>query len=109
MKILQTNRFKNAAQKLHKNQKEALKTAIQKIEKNIIIGDLKTGDLAEIRVYKFRILYQRVLLAYHYEISDDLLTLISLDTHENFYKNLKNQLKCGVLTTHRKALSNFPS
>ena len=98
MKTLQTNTFKHSTKKLHNNQKEALKTAIQEIEKNITIGDLKTGDLIGIRVYKFRILDQLVLLAYHYEASNGLLTLISLDTHENFYKNLKNQLKNSTLT-----------
>jgi len=98
MKILQTNTFKRSTKKLYKNQKEALKKAIQEIEKNVTIGDLKTGDLAGIRVYKFRILHQLMLLAYHYEVSNSLLTLISLDTHENFYKNLKNQLKHDILT-----------
>lgn len=96
MKILQTNAFKRSAKKLHTNQKEAVKLAIQKIEKNIAIGNLKTGDLIGIRVYKFRILHQLVLLAYHYNMSHDLLTLIALDTHENFYKNLKNQIKQDV-------------
>ncbi len=50
MQTLLTNTFKLSVKKLHNNQKEALKVAIQEIEKKITVGDLKTGDLEEIRV-----------------------------------------------------------
>lgn len=93
MKILQTNTFIRAAKKLHRNQVSALKDAIEAIKQNPLIGELKKGGLAGIRVYKFRILHQLILLAYLYEEKANELTLISFAPHENFYDALKKQIK----------------
>ena len=95
MKILQTNAFKRAAKKLHCNQQAALKEAIQKIKEDPLIGKLKKGDLAGVRVYKFYICRQHVLLAYIYEESEasPLLILLALSPHENFYEDLKRHIK----------------
>jgi len=92
MKILQTNAFLRAAKKLHSNQVAALKKAIEKIQEDPCIGELKKGDLAGFRVYKFRILHQLILLAYLYEEETEQLTLISFAPHENFYDALKKKI-----------------
>jgi mRNA-degrading endonuclease RelE of RelBE toxin-antitoxin system len=93
MKTFITNRFKRAAKKLHKNQIEILEDVVTKIQANPEIGELKSGDLSNIRVYKFRILQQLILLAYIYEEASHTLTLLSFAPHENFYINLKQQIK----------------
>lgn len=92
MKIVQTNIFLRAAKKLHRNQISVLKEAIDTITQNPNIGELKKSDLTGVRVYKFRLLNQLILLAY-YEEKAEKLTLISFVPHENFYDNLKKQLK----------------
>jgi mRNA-degrading endonuclease RelE of RelBE toxin-antitoxin system len=92
MKILLTNTFKRAAKKLHSNQLVFLKEAIDGIQENPAAGQLKTGDLLSIRVYKFHILHQLILLAYTYDEQNKEITLLSFSSHENFYKNLKNQV-----------------
>ncbi|MDO8954095.1 MAG: type II toxin-antitoxin system RelE/ParE family toxin [Gammaproteobacteria bacterium] len=92
MKILIAATFKRTAKKLHRNQITALEKAIQEIQENPELGELKVGDLAGIRVYKFRMLDQLILLAYSY-IDDETLTLIDFTSHENFYSNIKKQLK----------------
>ncbi len=96
MKVLRTNTFLRAAKKLHRNQLVALKEAIEEIENDPPIGELKKGDLAGIRVYKFRILQQLILLAYLYEEETDELTLVSFAPHENFYSLLKKQIKSSM-------------
>lgn len=93
MKILLTNNFKRASKKLHRSQIPVLEKAIQEIQNNPMIGDLKVGDLAEVRVYKFRILHQLILLAYTYDEQEDQIILLHFAPHENFYDKLKNQIK----------------
>jgi mRNA-degrading endonuclease RelE of RelBE toxin-antitoxin system len=92
MKVFLTNTFKRAAKKLHGNQIIALNQAIEHIQEKPVDGELKTGDLSGVRVYKFHILHQLVLLAYTYDEKENEIILLSFSSHENFYKNLKNQL-----------------
>jgi mRNA-degrading endonuclease RelE of RelBE toxin-antitoxin system len=93
VKIFITSTFKRAAKKLHRNQITILEKSIEKISTEPTIGEIKTGDLAGIRVYKFHMLHQLVLLAYIYNELQKEITLLSFSSHENFYNNLKNQLK----------------
>ena len=66
MKINQTKSFKSKVKKLHQNQKTALDKAIKQIIDDPSIGQLKKGDLSDVRVYKFKMLDQLTLLAYLY-------------------------------------------
>ncbi|MCL5261101.1 MAG: type II toxin-antitoxin system RelE/ParE family toxin [Gammaproteobacteria bacterium] len=91
MKIFVTNTFLRAAKKLHRNQVTKLEEAIQKIKTNPDIGEAKIGDLAGIKVYKFHMLHQLILLAYLYNEKRNEITLVSFGSHVNFYKNLKKQ------------------
>jgi mRNA-degrading endonuclease YafQ of YafQ-DinJ toxin-antitoxin module len=88
MKVIQTQTFAKVVKKLHSNQKEDLDEAVKSIMKDTNIGELKVGDLAGIRVHKFKMVTQIVLLAYTY--SSDTLTLLALGSHENFYRDLKS-------------------
>lgn len=92
MKIEVTTSFKRAAKKLHCNQVILLEDAIEDIQNNPTLGELKMGDLAGIRVHKFNVLHQLVLLAYFYD-EKEKITLLWFGSHENFYKDLKNQMK----------------
>lgn len=90
MRILQSNIFSKTVKKLHTNQKVYLDDAVRAILSNPLIGALKVGDLASVRVYKFRMLNQLTLLAYQYT-TQDTITLLALGSHENFYRDLKLQ------------------
>ena len=68
-----------------------LDKAIQDIMANVEIGDLKTGDLAGIRVYKFKVNQNLQLLAYSYLPETEILYLLEYGSHENFYRDLKRQ------------------
>lgn len=89
MELVQTRGFVKSVKKLHKNQKEALYDAVRKIMQDPELGNIKTGDLAGLRVYKFRMVNQLTLLAYTYEDSTITLTLVAFGSHENFYRDLK--------------------
>jgi len=89
MQVVQTNLFKREVKKLHLNQKSDLDTAVKAIMNAPDIGQAKTGDLAGILVYKFKMVDQLTLLAYSYHLQTITLTLLALGTHENFYRDLK--------------------
>jgi mRNA-degrading endonuclease RelE of RelBE toxin-antitoxin system len=88
MKIKITNTFKKAAKKLVRNQIVSVEDAIDEVAKDPEIGELKKGDLAGIRVHKFYAVNQMMLLAY--QITNNEVILLSLNSHENFYRDLKN-------------------
>ncbi len=90
MKIVITNTFKKSAKKLMRKQIKILEDAIDEIVKDPEMGELKYGDLSGIRVYKFHIQNQLMLIVYQYSKKE--LALLCLSTHENFYRDLKKRL-----------------
>ena len=66
--------------------------AVQLLIQDPLIGDLKSGDLGDVRVYKFKIVNQLNLLAYSYEDEVLTLSLLALGSHENFFRDLKQAL-----------------
>lgn len=91
MKINQTRSFKNTVKKLHQNQKAALDKVVKQIIDDPSIGQLKKGDLADVKVYKFKILDQLTLLAYLHDANRNTIILLALGSHENFYNALKRK------------------
>ena len=89
MTILQTPTFARTAKKLQNSQKLDLDSAIRVIAAEPELGELKKGELAGIRVYKFHMNRQLALLAYTYNETAIILTLLALGSHENFYRGLK--------------------
>ena len=89
IKVLQTPSFKKAVKKLHKNQKTDLDDAVKALMKDPLLGEQKKGDLSFMRVYKFKMVKQLTLLGYSYEDGALILELMTLGSHENFYRNAK--------------------
>ena len=90
MRLLVTPTFIRATKKLHPPQKLELDAALRVISANPAIGEAKVGDLVGIRVYKFRLGNQMCLLAYRI-LDEESLKLITLGSHENFYRDLKRK------------------
>ncbi|MBU4449956.1 MAG: type II toxin-antitoxin system RelE/ParE family toxin [Actinobacteria bacterium] len=91
MKIIQSPLFQKQKKKLYKIQIKILDEEIRKIAQNTEIGQGKRGALKGIRVHKFHIEKQLFLLAYEYET--DVLNLIIVGSHENYYRNLTKYYK----------------
>jgi mRNA-degrading endonuclease RelE of RelBE toxin-antitoxin system len=89
LKIIQAHSFARAVKKMHPNQKQALDDAIRLLVKNPGTGSLKKGDLAHLRVYKYKISGQQYLLGYHYDAEEQLIALVAIGPHENFYRKIK--------------------
>ena len=88
MRILVTPTFERAVKKLHKQQKVALDEAVRTIVGQPEAGENKVGDLAGVRVYKFRMGNLLCLLAYRV-LDENTLKLLMVGPHENFYRDLK--------------------
>jgi mRNA-degrading endonuclease YafQ of YafQ-DinJ toxin-antitoxin module len=91
MKIYQSRSFEKKVKKFNKKEKTALDNEIKKIVQKPLIGAEKKGDLRGIFVHKFKIQNQLYLLSYR-TVNDDL-ELITIGSHENYYRNLKTYLK----------------
>ena len=89
MKIIQTRHFEKAYKKLHKNQLADANKAIKEVIENPEIGEQKKGDLSNIRVHKFKMVKQLILLAYSFDGVAIVLTFIAIGSHENFYRDIK--------------------
>ena len=90
MRILTTPRFDRSVKKLHGQEKRALDNAINAVITDTDAGELKKGDLAGVRVYKYRLNAQQMLLAYAANKDEQVIILFGLGTHENFYRDLKH-------------------
>lgn len=89
LRVLQAASFARVIKKLTVSDKAALDAAVQRLLKNPLLGELKVGDLAGVRVLKFSMNRQQTLLAYEWLESELVLYLLKLGSHENFYRDLK--------------------
>ena len=91
VEIIETNAFERSVKRLHRNQIKDLDEAVKNIINNPNIGEVKVGDLAGVRVYKFRMVNQLTLLAYIYDELKNEIVVLNFAPHEHFYRNLKKQ------------------
>lgn len=92
IRVVQTTSFKKTAKKLHRNEKKDLDKTVRELIENPLLGEQKKGDLAFLRVHKFRMAKQLTLLGYSYEDGSITLEWLALGSHENFYRDLKKTL-----------------
>ncbi len=84
-------RFKSYVKKLSRPFQQVILDAVEDVLANPKVGEPKTGDLKNFRVYKFIMNRQLTLMAY--KLEDDSIVLYQVGPHENFYKNLKKYIK----------------
>ena len=89
MQLLQKAMFKRAYKKLYPWQKAVVDKAIRAVMGNPELGEEKKQDFAGVFAYKFKMDKQVYLLSYTYD--PEILTLIFLGVHENYYRNLKRR------------------
>jgi mRNA-degrading endonuclease RelE of RelBE toxin-antitoxin system len=87
--VLQTPTFKKAVKKLKPIQKKELDVAVKALMAKPALGEQKKGDLAFLRVYKFKMDKQLTLLGYSFDDGTLILELMALGSHENFYRDIK--------------------
>ena len=103
--------FSKFAKKQSKPFQAVIEDEVTAICENPEIGELKNGDLANIRVHKFKHNKQQYLIAYYVpSIAEDernagdnktesrtpqflLIDFYKIESHENFYTDLKTYLR----------------
>ena len=93
MKIYQSRLFEKKVKKMSKAEKDALDLEVRNIVENPNIGEEKKGDLKGVFVHKFKLKANLYLLAYRKAGTD--LELVMIGSHENYYRDLKINLKSG--------------
>ncbi len=91
MKILQSRSFERRVKKFGKQEKKVLDKQVLRIVENQSVGAEKKGDLRGVYVHKIKIKNTQYLLSYRFVRAD--LELIMIGPHENYYRDLKNNLK----------------
>ncbi|MEK6558365.1 MAG: type II toxin-antitoxin system RelE/ParE family toxin [Candidatus Margulisiibacteriota bacterium] len=89
IKVVQTSRFERVFKKYYPKVQVIIRDEIRLIASNPEIGEKKHGDIADVRVHKFKIKTDLYLLAYQH-LNGELIVLEFIqNSHENFYENLK--------------------
>ena len=94
--VYQTKTFQKILNRLDDKTRDQVDDEIELIIDDPEIGDQKKGDLAHIRVHKFRVHDEQVLLGYNWNEGSLTLTLMSLGPHENFYRKLKQRRQADL-------------
>jgi mRNA-degrading endonuclease RelE of RelBE toxin-antitoxin system len=91
--VEQSTRFGKAKRRLPPKSQLALDDEVRKIVDNPLIGELKMGALKGVRVLKFKLGPLQLLLAYEFDGRRNLVELLDVGPHENFYRDLESYLK----------------
>jgi hypothetical protein len=66
--------------------------AVRGIQVDPLVGEPKAGALRGVRVVKFKVGAQQLLLAYQFDSRRRLIEVLDLGPHENFYRELQRYL-----------------
>jgi mRNA-degrading endonuclease RelE of RelBE toxin-antitoxin system len=91
MKIFQSRSFERKVKKFSEAQKLQLDKEVRLILEDPFIGFEKKGDLRGVYVHKFKLKSIQYLLAYR--IVGENLELIIIGPHQNYYRDLKKDIK----------------
>lgn len=94
--VYQSARFEKAMKKLPESEVKIIEDEIDQIIDNSLIDEQKKGDLAYLRVHKFRLNESIVLLGYSWVANKVELYLLHIGSHENFYDAQKKQRKTDL-------------
>ena len=91
--VEQSTRFGKAKRRLPPKGQLALDEQVKKIVENPLVGEMKVGALKGVRVLKFKLGPLQLLLAYEFNERHNVVELLDVGPHENFYRDLESYLK----------------
>jgi len=89
--VFKASPFTKAFKKLNRQNKKVVEDEIDLIIETPDIGEEKKGDLSHLRVHKFSMNNQQVLLGYSWQEDQLEIWLLNIGSHENFYDKAKNR------------------
>src|SRR5712692_7864936 len=91
--IIQMPRFERTKKRLPPRAQLAVDEAVKAIVTDPLSGEAKTGPLRGMRVVKFKVGPQQLLLAYRFDEQRNVVEAWAVGPHENFYRDLQNYLE----------------
>jgi len=101
LRVVQSRSFRKRIKKFRKQEKQELDNQVRKINESPEIGQEKRGVLKGVFVHKFKINAVQYLLAYRFR-GEDLLELVMIGPHENYYRDLEKYMKERKLTANKR-------
>ncbi len=90
--VFQAPRFGKSKKRLPAAAQLEVDEAVKGIVKDPLSGEPKTGALRGVRVAKFKASQQQLLLAYQFDAKRNLVELLDVGPHENYYRELQRYL-----------------
>lgn len=91
--VQQVPRFRKAKRRLPGAVQEAIDEQVKDLIENPLLGEPKTGALKGVRVVKFKGGPHQYLLAYQFFSKSNVIAVLDVGVHENFYRDLEGYLK----------------
>jgi hypothetical protein len=90
--VVQAPRFARAKRAFPAPVQLQIDEVVKAIMANPLIGEPKTGALKGVRVEKFKVGPQQLLVAYAFSAKTHTLEMLDVGPHENFYRGLTQYL-----------------
>ena len=90
--VLQAPRFARAKRRLPAVAQEAVDEAVKGVVADPLSGEPKLGALKGVRVVKFKVGPAQLLLAYQFDPKRQVIEVLDVGPHENFYRELQKYL-----------------
>jgi len=65
---------------------------VKRIQADPLVGEPKRGALKAVRVVKFKVQTLQLLLAYQFNAKRNVIEVLDVGPHENFYRELQKYL-----------------
>ena len=90
--VVQAPRFGKAKRRLPAAAQLEVDESVKRIVADPLAGEPKVGALKGVRVLKFKIHAVQLLLAYRFEAKRNVVEVLDVGPHENFYRELQKYL-----------------
>ncbi len=88
--VEQSTRFRKAKRRLPPKGQLALDGEVKRVLENPLLGEMKSRTLKGVRVVKFKLGPLQLLLAYEFNGRRNVVELLDVGPHENFYRDLEH-------------------
>ena len=90
--VVQAPRFGRSKRRLPAAAQLQIDEAVKGLLADPLSGEPKIGALKGVRVIKFKVGPQQLLLAYQFDAKRKLIEVLDVGPHENFYRELQKYL-----------------
>ncbi len=91
--VEQSTRFAKAKRRLPPRGQLTLDEEVKRLVENPLVGEGKVGALKGVRVLKFKLGPLQLLMAYTFNERRNVIELLDVGPHENFYRDLESYVK----------------